>query len=95
MAPIIRVEHLRKVYQVGKEKVIALNDINLAIEPGRSCCIVGPSGSGKSTLLNQLAGLEKAHQRRGIHRQARHQFHDRKRTGKIPAGASGLYFPEL
>lgn len=59
MAPIIRVEHLRKVYRVGHEKVIALNDIELAIEPGEVCCIVGPSGSGKSTLLNQLAGLEK------------------------------------
>ena len=46
MAPIIRVEHLRKVYRVGHEKVIALNDVNLAIEPGEVCCIVGPSGSG-------------------------------------------------
>ena len=59
MAPIIRVEQLRKVYRVGKEKVVALNDVDLAIEPGEICCIVGPSGSGKSTLLNQLAGLEK------------------------------------
>lgn len=59
MAPIIRVEHLRKVYRVGKERVIALNDINLEIGVGEVCCIVGPSGSGKSTLLNQLAGLEK------------------------------------
>ena len=59
MAPIIRVEHLRKVYRVGKEKVVALNDVSLAIEPGEFCCIVGASGSGKSTLLNQLAGLEK------------------------------------
>ncbi len=59
MAPIIRVEHLRKVYRVGKERVIALNDINLEIGTGEVCCIVGPSGSGKSTLLNQLAGLEK------------------------------------
>lgn len=59
MAPIIRVEHLRKVYSVGKERVIALNDIELEIESGEVCCIVGPSGSGKSTLLNQLAGLEK------------------------------------
>ena len=59
MAPIIRVEHLRKVYRVGREKVIALSDIDLEIEAGEVCCIVGPSGSGKSTLLNQLAGLEK------------------------------------
>ena len=31
MAPIIRVEHLRKVYRVGTERVIALYDINLHI----------------------------------------------------------------
>ena len=59
MASIIRVEHLRKIYRVGTERVMALNDVNLTIEQGEICCIVGPSGSGKSTLLNQLAGLEK------------------------------------
>ena len=59
MAPIIRTEHLRKVYAVGKERVVALNDVDLSIEKGEFCCIVGQSGSGKSTLLNQLAGLEK------------------------------------
>ena len=59
MAPIIRTEKLRKVYAVGKERVVALNDVDLAIEKGEFCCIVGQSGSGKSTLLNQLAGLEK------------------------------------
>ena len=57
--PIIRTEKLRKVYAVGKERVVALNDVDLAIEKGEFCCIVGQSGSGKSTLLNQLAGLEK------------------------------------
>ena len=59
MASIIKVQNLRKVYRVGKEKVVALDDICLEIGEGELCCIVGASGSGKSTLLNQLAGLEK------------------------------------
>ena len=59
MAPIIRTEKLRKVYAVGKERVVALSNVDLSIEKGEFCCIVGQSGSGKSTLLNQLAGLEK------------------------------------
>lgn len=59
MAPIIKTEGLRKVYRVGKEKVVALNRIDIEIQKGEICCIVGQSGSGKSTLLNQLAGLEK------------------------------------
>ena len=59
MAPIIHTVNLRKVYAVGKERVVALNDVSISIENGEFCCIVGQSGSGKSTLLNQLAGLEK------------------------------------
>ena len=59
MKPLIKVEHLRKVYRTGKEKVLALSDINIELQKGEFCCIVGASGSGKSTLLNQLAGLEK------------------------------------
>ena len=56
---MISVRHLRKVYRIGDEKVVALADINLEILQGQVVCIVGTSGSGKSTLLNQLAGLEK------------------------------------
>ncbi|WP_347295201.1 ATP-binding cassette domain-containing protein, partial [uncultured Anaerotruncus sp.] len=56
---MISVRHLRKVYRIGDEKVVALADINLEILKGQVVCIVGTSGSGKSTLLNQLAGLEK------------------------------------
>jgi len=57
--PVIQVKELRKVYRVGREQVVALDEINLDIAAGEVCCIVGTSGSGKSTLLNQLAGLEK------------------------------------
>ena len=59
MAAIIKIENLRKVYPVGKERIVALNNISFDIEEGEICCILGTSGSGKSTLLNQLAGLEK------------------------------------
>lgn len=55
----VQINDLRKVYRVGDEKVIALDSISLAIDPGEICCILGTSGSGKSTLLNMLAGLEK------------------------------------
>lgn len=56
---VISVRHLSKIYRIGPEKVVALNNINLEIPAGQVVCIVGTSGSGKSTLLNQLAGLEK------------------------------------
>jgi len=59
MGTMIRTEGLKKIYRVGKEKVAALAGVDLEIEEGEVCCIVGQSGSGKSTLLNMLAGLEK------------------------------------
>ena len=57
--PVIRVKNLYKIYQVGTNKVYALNGVDFTMYRGEFCAIVGPSGSGKSTLLNMLAGLEK------------------------------------
>ncbi len=59
MENIIELKNLRKVYRVGEEKVIALDDVSLNIKKGEFCCLLGTSGSGKSTLLNMMAGLEK------------------------------------
>ena len=59
MIEIIKIEGLRKVYPMGKEKIVALDHINLEIKEEEICCLFGTSGSGKSTLLNMLAGLEK------------------------------------
>src|SRR6516225_8162571 len=56
----IAIAGLRKEYGEGRERVVALDGINLAIAPGEFCCIVGPSGCGKSTLLRILAGLDRA-----------------------------------
>lgn len=59
MDPLISLNHIRKVYKMGDEKIIALNDINLQINKEEFICLLGTSGSGKSTLLNIVAGLEK------------------------------------
>lgn len=56
---IIDIRNLRKVYKMGEERIVAVNDISLKIDSGDICCLLGKSGSGKSTLLNLMAGLEK------------------------------------
>ncbi|MBQ2747686.1 MAG: ABC transporter ATP-binding protein [Firmicutes bacterium] len=56
---LIRVKNVRKVYRMGDERVIALDNISLEIHKGEIVCFLGTSGSGKSTFLNMVAGLEK------------------------------------
>lgn len=55
----IDIKNVSKIYTMGEEKVIALNNINLGIKRENVVCLLGTSGSGKSTLLNLIAGLEK------------------------------------
>ena len=56
---IIRCENLSKVYQMGENKVYALNGMTTGFEQGTFTAIVGPSGSGKSTFLHLLSGLDR------------------------------------
>ena len=49
---LIEIKDLRKVFEVEDERIVALNRVNLKIEEGEICCVLGTSGFGKSTLLN-------------------------------------------
>lgn len=59
MEPIIEVKNATKIYKVGNEKILALDNVSFTIDKGDFCCLLGSSGSGKSTLLNIMAGIEK------------------------------------
>src|SRR4030042_6458065 len=50
----IELRHLTKRFG----KVVAVDDLNLVIEPGSFVTLLGPSGCGKTTVLRMIAGLE-------------------------------------
>lgn len=56
---ILQIIDIHKYFFLGKEKIHALNGINLNIEQGEFVAIQGPSGAGKSTLLHVIGGLER------------------------------------
>jgi len=56
--PIVRVQHVHRIYHLSGEDIHAINDVTLDISSGRMTAIVGRSGSGKTTFLNLIAGLD-------------------------------------
>jgi putative ABC transport system ATP-binding protein len=57
--PLISVRLLRKIYQMGHQKIHALAGVDLDIPEGSFTIIMGPSGSGKSTMLYLIGGLDR------------------------------------
>ena len=56
----LEIKNLKKFYGSGENRVEVLKGIDLGIEKGEFCVLLGPSGSGKSTLLNILGGIDQA-----------------------------------
>ena len=58
MSVAFSIKSLSKTYEMGEEKVVALDAVDLEVPEGDYVAIMGPSGSGKSTLLNLLGCLD-------------------------------------
>ena len=56
----LEIKQIKKSFGAGDSRVEVLKGIDLEIERGEFCVILGPSGSGKSTLLNIIGGIDGA-----------------------------------
>ncbi len=55
---MLELRNITKIYEVGDEKVTALNEVNITLRDSEFVSVLGPSGCGKTTLLNILGGLD-------------------------------------
>ena len=56
----LEIRGIKKSFGSGDSKVDVLKGLDLDIEKGEFCVLLGPSGSGKSTLLNIIGGIDSA-----------------------------------
>ncbi|MDO4313953.1 MAG: ABC transporter ATP-binding protein [Eubacteriales bacterium] len=58
----LEIKGIEKHFGEGESRVEVLKGIDMSIEKGEICVLLGPSGSGKSTLLNILGGIDNSDQ---------------------------------
>lgn len=60
MSVFLEIKNIKKHFGEGESRVEVLKGIDIEIEKGEFCVLLGPSGSGKSTLLNIIGGIDAA-----------------------------------
>lgn len=60
MNVFLEIKNIKKHFGEGESRVEVLKGIDIEIEKGEFCVLLGPSGSGKSTLLNIIGGIDAA-----------------------------------
>ncbi len=56
----LEIKNIKKSFGENESRVTVLKGIDLSVEHGEFCVLLGPSGSGKSTLLNIIGGIDQA-----------------------------------
>ena len=62
MNVFLEIKNIKKHFGEGESRVEVLKGIDIEIEKGEFCVLLGPSGSGKSTLLNIIGGIDRANE---------------------------------
>ena len=60
MKVFLEIKNIKKHFGEGESRVEVLKGIDIEIEKGEFCVLLGPSGSGQSTLLNIIGGIDAA-----------------------------------
>ena len=60
MNVFLEIKNIKKHFGEGESRVEVLKGIDIEIEKGEFCVLLGPSGSGKSTILNIIGGIDAA-----------------------------------
>lgn len=91
----LEIKGIKKSFGAGESRVDVLKGIDLEIEKGEFCVLLGPSGSGKSTLLNIIGGIDGADAGSITIQGERLEDMKEKKTFAVPQKTPGIYFSDV